>query len=95
MIGLASENGKPVVVEGGTLDVKEAELHRLTDDELRAMRKTFTAERMKKQKKFAAIADADKFATPAGSQAFSDIEYYNGIIWRVEREMQDRYIILD
>ena len=99
MIGLAKlSDGRVILTEGGKIegkDINEAELHRLTDEQLKTMRKAFIVVRMKSHKKHAAIDDAMKFSTPAGQQAFADIEYYNGIIRRLEFEMADRYLVLD
>lgn len=97
MIGLAKlEDGKVVLAEGGRLEITEAEsLQRLTDDQLQTMRKAFVALRTKSRKKHSKFSDATAFSTPEGQQAFADIDYYNGLIRRIEFEMQDRYLPLN
>ncbi len=78
----------------GKLELREgADPMRMTDDELRKARLDMVAARMEVSKKFNEMGD-DRFATPEGNQLFGDLNYYSGVISRLECEMAYRLITL-
>ncbi len=61
----------------------------MTDDELKAARDAMTAKRSECRKAHADMG-AERYTTPEGQQCMDDIRYYDGIINRIEGEMQYR-----
>ena len=78
----------------GNLVLTEADLGALTDDMLRGVRREFVEKQRELQEEFIAIGE-DRFNNAVGLELFRDIQYYDGLIRRVEAEMQYRLLTLD
>lgn len=98
-VGLARDatTGTISLAEGGRYVLNEAagDLARMSDDDLRTMRKTFIEKRSALRTAQAELGDADRYGSPEGAALLDDKYYYDMLISRLESEMACRLITLD
>ena len=82
-------------VVNGRLELREEymDMSRMQDDDLRGMRTSFMALYIEKVKEFTALGD-NRYATPEGVEVRRDMDYYDGLLRRLECEMACRMLPL-
>ena len=97
-IGL-SKNAEGVIelIEGGRYQLSEdsGDIARMSDDDLRDMRKKFAAKKTERAEAQKALPPDQQYGSPAGGACQDDIWYYARLISQIECEMQDRMLTLD
>lgn len=64
-----------------------------TDDELRTLRTQMVAKHSECMKAFVDCGDK-RYSSPEGNECYRDMQYYDGLIRRIEAEMSYRMIAL-
>ncbi len=97
-IGLRKNDaGEVEVVEGGRYVLSEdsGDIARMSDDQLKKMRKTFAGKKAERAKAQAALPPDQKYSSPESSSMQDDQWYYSRLLSQIEAEMCDRMLTLD
>lgn len=93
---LDAASGHLVLAEGGRLGLNEeaVDMNAMSDDDLRAARKTFAGLYAEKTAEHAGMGEA-RYNTPEGILAMSDAYYYSCIMRSIEYHLQSRMLTLE